>query len=761
MSQAQEVFLFQPTSVSGCQLWLDAADVNGNGTSVANGATVSTWVDKSGNGRNATASVAASYSNGGVYFNNSYYTTNYTASPTFETSFIVFNKPSVADAITNTLIGSTTGGREIGIGTNPGSGLGQFTIMNAGTAFGGISGSGTVLANTRAFGVATVNSGSTAVALNGGNFSASVNLSFTADRVTQLGRENGTSFGYVGFAFEILFYNSVLSTAQRQQIEGYLAWKWGLQGSLPSNHPFKKYRPLAQIPIPPQVPNMPITTQNSNVFVPTQVSGCQLWLDAADSSVVQLVSGVVSQWTDKSSSGNNATQTTAANRPNYSTVNSRKAVVFTGTPTFMRLPNITSVPVSVFMIAASTENINNSFFVSLGGNPTAIFLREQFSPLVFGIDNGATQYLTSVRDLNTHIWSFTLPASANGTFAFDGTVVATSGFTLSSNSTFTTNSLGSWNQNSNNGNARGGISEIIMYTSALSTAQRQQVEGYLAWKWGLVANLPNGHPFKIQQIAPFPFRAVAFNGAVNQWQPTQISGCQLWLDAADSSTIIRSGTSVTGWRDKVNSILMTTQGTTSNATLINGINGRQSIYFNNSASESVYMSGTFSNLLTGNAFYVFQSFSQRAVDWRPFATWFTTGQYPAYGYLGGTTVNTVGPYTTFASPNGTPTQVLTAGSNYVISYGWGGTTTRVTTNGSPLQIGSQQPYSSSTSTFWIGADGPAAGSRITLYYGEMLFYNSVLSTFQRQQVEGYLAWKWGLQGLLPANHPFKRWPPPP
>lgn len=30
----------------------------------------------------------------------------------------------------------------------------------------------------------------------------------------------------------------------------------------------------------------------------------------------------------------------------------------------------------------------------------------------------------------------------------------------------------------------------------LSTANRQRLEGYLAWKWALEANLPAGHPFK-------------------------------------------------------------------------------------------------------------------------------------------------------------------------------------------------------------------------------------------------------------------------
>jgi hypothetical protein len=40
-------------------------------------------------------------------------------------------------------------------------------------------------------------------------------------------------FYYVGF-------DTTLTTSQRQQVEGYLAQKWGLTGSLPSSHPFKK-----------------------------------------------------------------------------------------------------------------------------------------------------------------------------------------------------------------------------------------------------------------------------------------------------------------------------------------------------------------------------------------------------------------------------------------------------------------------------------------------------------------------------------------
>ena len=40
------------------------------------------------------------------------------------------------------------------------------------------------------------------------------------------------------------------------------------------------------------------------------------------------------------------------------------------------------------------------------------------------------------------------------------------------------------------------ISEIVIYNYALPTTQRQQIEGYLAWKWGLQAQLPPSHPHK-------------------------------------------------------------------------------------------------------------------------------------------------------------------------------------------------------------------------------------------------------------------------
>jgi hypothetical protein len=49
-------------------------------------------------------------------------------------------------------------------------------------------------------------------------------------------------------------------------------------------------------------------------------------------------------------------------------------------------------------------------------------------------------------------------------------------------------------------------------------------------------------------------------------------------------------------------------------------------------------------------------------------------------------------------------------------------------------------------------------------FGELLLFNGDCGVsndvyLYRQQTEGYLAWKWGLQGNLPSDHPYKNNPP--
>jgi hypothetical protein len=62
---------------------------------------------------------------------------------------------------------------------------------------------------------------------------------FSADRSNSTG-----SRSLIGKTCEIIACSTVLSTTDRQKLEGYLAHKWGFAGNLPSGHPYKSIPPF-------------------------------------------------------------------------------------------------------------------------------------------------------------------------------------------------------------------------------------------------------------------------------------------------------------------------------------------------------------------------------------------------------------------------------------------------------------------------------------------------------------------------------------
>ena len=83
----------------------------------------------------------------------------------------------------------------------------------------------------------------------------------------------------------------------------------------------------------------------------------------------------------------------------------------------------------------------------------------------------------------------------------------------------------------------GSISEVLVFGTTLTSAQRQSVEGYLSRKWGIGTALRSTHPF--YTIPPFN----------RYFNPTDVPGCSLWLDGIDNSSM-NSTTTVTSWSDK-------------------------------------------------------------------------------------------------------------------------------------------------------------------------------------------------------------------
>lgn len=80
-------------------------------------------------------------------------------------------------------------------------------------------------------------------------------------------------------------------------------------------------------------------------FVPTDIAGCALWLDASDAASITHAANVISQWNDKSGNTNHAAQATENRKPIYGTdaTTGKGKVTFDGANTsagdFMSIPD--------------------------------------------------------------------------------------------------------------------------------------------------------------------------------------------------------------------------------------------------------------------------------------------------------------------------------------------------------------------------------------------------------------------------------------
>ncbi len=88
-----------------------------------------------------------------------------------------------------------------------------------------------------------------------------------------------------------------------------------------------------------------------------------------------------------------------------------------------------------------------------------------------------------------------------------------------------------------------------------------------------------------------------------------------------------------------------------------------------------------------------------------------------------------------------------------------GTRVSVTTNTMIPNFSNTGLYAADNSpNIYFGGKGGVT-QQITGNYCEILIYNTNLSTSSREKIEGYLAWKWGIQISLPGSHPYYSGPP--
>ena len=246
-------------------------------------------------------------------------------------------------------------------------------------------------------------------------------------------------------------------------------------------------------------------------FQPNQISGSILWLDAADPNV--FTGGSI--WYDKSGTRNNGIGTQVAGN-SMPTVglwpNGLQAATFT------RVGNTTGTS----MMTTSSTNPANTYTLYMVMRLTGLAPTsdpngtEQFffinnvegarqvktitsatagfpANIVFYFDNTVGQFtLTTSVEQNQGFLLGYVPALPSGTIYFNSGTTNTQ--------TTATSAISRWYFGSANASANryltGQIGEILAYNSVLSQSNREQVEGYLAWKWGVVGNLPATHPYK-------------------------------------------------------------------------------------------------------------------------------------------------------------------------------------------------------------------------------------------------------------------------
>jgi hypothetical protein len=259
-------------------------------------------------------------------------------------------------------------------------------------------------------------------------------------------------------------------------------------------------------------------------FTPADLS-TSLWLDAAEADTVVLNGSTVSQWQDKSGLGNHVSNATAATQPTYLTT------AFGGLPTL----SFTAAGQEVLFNGAMTNFASNEdYFIAavfefrqpaqswdmICGWRFAINTATNGAPILQGMAN--TQQIglhdTDRADVRIKVDITTRLTKRIATIGRTGVVSGGNGGTVTVTATgpsqpsYLTSDTQTWSSPAISGFQVAGrqqsgtqfgdkyISEIICCPANLSTTDRQKVEGYLAHKWGLTANLPAGHPYK--NVAP-------------------------------------------------------------------------------------------------------------------------------------------------------------------------------------------------------------------------------------------------------------------
>jgi len=225
------------------------------------------------------------------------------------------------------------------------------------------------------------------------------------------------------------------------------------------------------------------------------------WYDPSDASTITTSGSTVTQVTDKSGNGYTLSVTTAGKiGPTIGTraLNGLNVFEYALTiPNNQILENNSfsynqaTTPINIAMIVrCDDEAILDQDFLFSGTESSSprIFMRRTTDDRL-QLSNTSSIVTTSGSALeNQNLLVIAKVNSANSAIRLNGTQLVSGNIG--------TDSFSSLNIGGNFGEdqgVEGYIAEIIAFAD---NSKQEITEGYLAWKWGLVANLPAGHPYK-------------------------------------------------------------------------------------------------------------------------------------------------------------------------------------------------------------------------------------------------------------------------
>jgi len=297
----------------------------------------------------------------------------------------------------------------------------------------------------------------------------------STNNIFYIGNDGG--FGAKFNLGELCVYNDYLETPFRNILEGYLAWKWGIQSNLPAVHPYALSAPTLQS-----------LTEVNALSQPTDISGLTMWLDAGDTATL-----TGNLWLDKSALSNNLSGIiTPSNfgppaRPSVYFGPGRSATSMYNSGADSKqfsaflvasIPTISFLLVSTGQLTTETTGAAGQTFGFYASNGVS----SVFSPYVVqgtGATNNAVGNYSAISGKTLELFATISGTAVAGNMNFA---------TPPPSGTNTTNTITAtpWVFGNCIGNTLPKsfhVHEFITYNRSITTLERQMIEGYLYWKW--------------------------------------------------------------------------------------------------------------------------------------------------------------------------------------------------------------------------------------------------------------------------------------